>query len=114
MRELGLLLQQRGEPGMQPGVPTGQHVLVHDLAQQGVPEQVAVLVDDQDAHVDRLAQIGVQLRRRSVADRLQQRVLHPGAGHGGDLQGLLRAIGQALDPDVQCVAQGVGHVHAAT
>ena len=40
-------------------------------------------------------------------------MLHPGTGHGGDLQRLLRAIGQPLDPDVQRVAQGVGHVHAA-
>ena len=110
--QLGPRLQQCGESRMQTGVLAGQHVLVDHLAQQRVAEAVTLLVDGEDRGVDGLAQIGVELGRRPVADQLQQGVVDPVAGDGGHLNGLLRAVGESLDPDVQRVAQRVGHVDA--
>jgi hypothetical protein len=55
-----------------------------------VPEAVAAVVGDhQQVMVDRLPQRVLQLAGRQPADRRDQLVPDPAAGHGGDPQHLL-------------------------
>ena len=65
--QLGTVLQQRGEAGVQPGMLTGQQVVVDHLAQQRVTEAVSGLVGGQHGGVDRLAQSAIEVDARRIA-----------------------------------------------
>src|SRR5690606_2908988 len=59
-------IQCGGVSGVQFGADAGQQVVVHRLLQQGVTERVAVVVGDEDAGGETLAQAGVQGRAVEV------------------------------------------------
>ena len=90
-----------------------QQVVVDRLPEQSVPEAVAGLVSDQYGGVDRLSEGLVELGLGLAGRRLQQLMVDPVAGNRRDLEGVLGNIGKRLDPDIQGVAEGVGHVDAA-
>ncbi len=75
---------------------TGKHVLEHRLADQLVPEGVAVGVADHYVGVDGRTQGGRQGRVIEPGHRGKQRVTKPRAAHGGDPQRLLCPLGQHL------------------
>ena len=91
--------QQRGEPRVQPGPLPGQQVVVDRLAQQRVPEGVAVrAVGDEQLVRDRLA-------HRLVVAALGQRGRGPDqvvgrapAGHRRRAQHQLGRVGHPLHP----------------
>ena len=62
--DVGALASAVGVPVVQPHPLAGQQVVVDRLAEQRVPEGVAVAVGDQHVHLDRLPQPLVERARR--------------------------------------------------
>jgi hypothetical protein len=74
--------QDGGEPGMHPVPFTGEHVVVHRLLHQRVPEAIGhpVRVRDQDMMLDRGQQASAEPFLVICSDRRQQLVREPGPG----------------------------------
>lgn len=113
--ERGVGLQGLGETAVEPGAFTGQQVVADGLADQGVPEAVAVAVGrgGEDAGVDGGAQGLDEVVLAESRDGGEQPVLDGGAALGDDPDDPLGALRQVLDPDQEQVAQGVGEAGAA-
>ncbi len=88
----------------------GQQVVADGLADQGVPEAVAVGVGrgQQEVGADRRAQRLVEVVLGEAGDGGEERMLDRGAALGDDPGDPLRVLGQGLDPYQEQVAQGVG------
>ncbi len=113
--ERGVGLQCLGEAAVEPGPFPGQQVVADGLADQGVPEAVAVAVGGrgEDAGVDGGAQGLDEIVLAEPGDGGEQPVLDGGAALGDDPDDPLGALRQVLDPDQEQVAQGVGETGAA-
>ena len=107
------LLQRARQRQVERRPLAGQQVVLHDLAQERVPEAVAaVVVGDEDVAVDGLAQRVAQRALVEAAGPGQQRMVGPLAD-GDEPQDLLRGLGQVLDAQHQRVAQRVRRGAAA-
>ena len=84
-----------------------------DLAQQRVPEGVSGLVRRQHRGVNCLPELTLQVAIRRARRSLEQPMINTVPRHRGQLQGLLRPVGEAENPDIQRVAERVGHIDAA-
>ena len=69
--QLRVLLQDRREARMQPGMLSRQQVIMDHFPQQGVPEGIPRLVRSYDRSVDRLTQLAFQLPIRGFRSRRQ-------------------------------------------
>ena len=106
-------LERPPERQVQLGPLARQQVVVDDLAQERVTEPVdAVVIDDQNMTVDRLAQ-GVAERPRLEPARLRQQLVVEPLTDGDEPQRVAGRLGQPLDPQHQRVAQRVGSGAAA-
>lgn len=112
-RRIGL--QGLGEAAVDPGPLARQQIVRDRLADQRVPEPVAlaVLVGLQDVGADRAAQRVEQFVLGVVQHGFEQLVLDPRAALGGDPHHPLGLLGQRLDPHQQDVAQRVAQPHRA-
>lgn len=108
-------LQGLGVAAVEAGALTGEQIVADGLADQGVPEAVAVVAGRRDEDVG--AHGGSQGLDEVVLGELgdggEQPVLDRGAALGDDPGDPLGALGQALDADQEQVAQGVGEAGAA-
>ncbi len=113
--ERGVGLQGLGEAAVEPGAFAGQQVVADRLADQGVPEAVAVAVGGgrEDARVDGGAQGLDEVVLAESGDGGEQPVLDGGAALGDDADDPLGALRQVLHPDQEQVAQGVGEAGGA-
>ncbi len=94
-----LVGQQARQRRVQPGPLAGQQVGVDRLAQQRVPERVALLaVGGEQLVSDRLADRRLVLGGRQPGRFHDQLVVHPAAAHRGGAQRLLRRHRQLLHP----------------
>ncbi len=94
-----LVGQQAGQRRVQPGPLAGQQVGVDRLAQQRVPEHVALLaVGGEQLVGHRLADRLLVLRSRQPRRGHDQLVVHPAAAHRGGAQRLLGGARQLLHP----------------
>ncbi len=111
----GVGVQGFGVAAVEAGAFAGEQVVADGLADQGVPEAVAVAVGrgEQDVGVDRGAQRLDEVVLGEPGDGGQQPVLDGGAALGDDPGDPLRALGQGFDADQEQVAQGVGESGAA-
>ncbi len=107
--QCGLLGQHGGVAAVDPVALAGKKVVRDRLADQRVPEPVAVPVGvrAQDAGADGGAQRLDQCLLAVVQYGGEQRVLDVGAALGRDSDDPLGVLGQRLDPDEQDVAQRV-------
>ncbi|MCF0097132.1 hypothetical protein B0E54_06001 [Micromonospora sp. MH99] len=112
--QVRLGLDRGGEPRVQPGVLAGQQLVVHGLADQGVPELVvAVRVGHHQLGGDRGAQRVLQLGLGQAGDLGEQTVGEAGAAGRRDPQHPLGRLGQPVHPGQQQVAQCLGQRRAA-
>lgn len=104
-----------GVAAVEAGAFAGQQVVGDGLADQGVPEAVAVVAgrDGEDAGVDGGPQRLDQIVLGEVGDGGEQPVLDGGAALGDEPGDPLGALGQPFDTDEEEVAQGVGEAGAA-
>ena len=94
-----LVGQQPGQHTVQPGTLAGQQVGVDGLAEQRVPERIAVrTVRDQQLLGDRLTHCVLEVGHRQPGSGLDQLVVGPPAGDRGHPQHALRRIGQPFHP----------------
>jgi hypothetical protein len=94
-----------GQPGVQPGLLGGQHVPEDRLADEGVPERVAVGLGHEHVHRHRRPHRGEQRAVADAGDRGEQRVPAPLPGHAQGLQHLLGLGGKTADVGEHQVAQ---------
>lgn len=111
----GVGLQGFGVAPVEAGAFAGQQVVGDGLADQGVPEAVAVAVGRgaEDVGVDGGPQRLDEVVLGEPGDGGQQSVLHGGAALGDDPGDPLGALGQALHADQEQIAQRVGEAGAA-
>lgn len=112
--ERGVSLQGFGVAAVEAGAFAGQQIVGDGLADQGVPEAVAVAVGcrKEDVGVHRDPQRLDEVVLGEPGDGGEQPVLHGGAALGDDPGDPLGAFGQPLDADEEQVAQGVGEAGA--
>ncbi|ESU47380.1 hypothetical protein P376_4642 [Streptomyces sp. HCCB10043] len=108
--EGGIGLQGFGVPAVDAGALPGQQIVADGLADQGVPEAVAVAVGRglQQVGADGRAQGLVEVVLAEPGDGGQQFVFDEGAALGDDPGDPLGVLGQRLDPDEQEVAERFG------
>ena len=111
---LGALGQRGGEPGVGAHALARQQVVVDRLAQQRVPEPVALaLVGHEHLVGDGLAQRRLDLGGGQGGHPEQQRVGDPAAGDARDPHQLLGAGGQLVEPGGEHVGEGPGQLGQA-
>jgi hypothetical protein len=110
-RQAGILLQGLGEGPMQPGALTRQQLIMRGLLQKCVPESVAVAVGvrNQCFALHRGSKTRLQLSFAKLGNDLQQAMIDPTPGRGGDPQDLLCRLREALQPRRQNVAKSQRH-----
>ncbi len=105
-------LEGLGVAAVEAGALAGQQVVADGLADEGVPEAVAVAVGhgEQDVGADGGPQRLDEFVLREPGDGGEQAVLDGGAALGGDPDDPLGVLGEGLDPDQEEVAQGVAEL----
>jgi hypothetical protein len=99
------LAERRGVRLVQPDPLAGQEVVVDRLAQEGVPEQVALLVREQDVHLDGLAQSLVQTVGVEAGGLAEHVVGDAAAGDAGRAHHLAGLVVEPVEADQQHVGE---------
>ncbi len=102
-----VLVQHLGVGAVQTRALSGQQIVVHGFAQQGVPEPVVVFADDDDAAAHGLADGVVDPILRKLDETQQQRIRERPLGAGQDLHHAARIVSEAVEPGEQEVAQAL-------
>lgn len=108
--EGGVGFQRLGVAAVEPGAFAGQQIVADGLADQRVPEAVAVALrcGEQEVGADGSAQRLDEIVLGEAGDRGQQSVLDGGTALGDDPGDLLGVFGERFDTDEKEVAQRVG------
>jgi hypothetical protein len=110
-RQAGIFLQGLGKGSMQPGALTRQELIMRGLLQKCVPESVAVAVAvrNQCFALHRGSKTRLQLDFAKLGNDLQQPMIDPPPGRGGDPQDLLGRLRKAVQPRRQNVSKSRRH-----